>query len=96
MDKNDADFHRMICNLDKDTLREMLIDMSVSFTENELTVILQNEFFNDVNPMDADLVDAVVVRRLRMRGIVLDDEAVQQERKRMITEVFRQIFTDDD
>jgi len=53
---------------------------------------INNEFFNDGNPLDADLVDAVITRMLLLEGRTLDEAVLQQERERMIYGVLKKIL----
>lgn len=70
--------------IDKAALLEALADTDHPFTKNELEEIINNEFFNDDNPLDTDLVDAVVARMLLLEGTTLDEAVMQQGRERMI------------
>ncbi len=78
--------------IDKAALMEALADTDQLFTKGELEEIIHNEFFNDDNPLDTDLVDAAVTRMLLLEGITLDETVLQQERERMIYGVLRRIL----
>ena len=77
---------------DKAALLEALADTDHSFTKDELEEVINNEFFNDDNPLDTDLVDASVTRMLLLEGTTLDETVLQQERKRMIYGILRKIL----
>lgn len=77
---------------DKDELRTMLADKNWSFTNEELDAIIHNEFFNDANPLDIELVDLVVTRTLLLKGIQPNDDLLQREREKMISEVLRELL----
>ena len=77
---------------DKKMLLQRLLDANESFTVGELDEIIHNEFFNSSQPMDSDIVDAALSRRMQLNGIVLDDLSVQKERERMIYEVLKEVF----
>ena len=77
---------------DKKMLLQRLLDANESFTVGELDEIIHNEFFNSSQPMDSDIVDAALSRRMQLNGIVLDDLYVQKERERMIYEVLKEVF----
>ena len=76
----------------KKVLLQRLLDTDESFTVGELDEIIYNEFFNSSQPMDSDVVDAALSRRMQLNGIVLDDLSVQKERERMIYEVLKEVF----
>ena len=78
--------------LEKGELRAMLADKSWSFTAEELDAIIHNEFFNDANPLDIELVDLVVTRTLLLKGIQPNDDLLQKEREKMISEVLRELL----
>ena len=77
---------------DKEVLLQKLQNANESFTVGELDEIIYNEFFNSSQPMDSDVVDAALSRRMQLNGIVLDDLSVQKERERMIYEVLKEVF----
>ena len=74
---------------DKTTLREMLGDYRWTFSIAELQAIIQNEFFNDENTLDAELVDAALTRLLCMYGKSTDEETMKREREALIRAVLR-------
>lgn len=78
--------------LDKDELRTMLADKYWTFTAEELDVIIHNEFFNDANPLDIELVDLVITRVLLLKGMQPNDDLLQKEREKMISEVLRELL----
>lgn len=78
--------------IDKAALLEALADTDHPFTKDELEEIINREFFNDDNPLDADLVDAAVTRLLLLEGSALDEMTLQQERERMIYGVLKKIL----
>lgn len=84
------------CNLesvlDKDELQAMLADKDWSFTAEELDAIIHNEFFNDANPLDIELVDLVITRVLLLKGMQPNDDLLQKEREKMISEVLRELL----
>ena len=57
-------------------LREMLADSHWTFSIAELETIIQNEFFDDANALDAELVDAALARLLRMYGKKVDKATI--------------------
>ncbi len=77
---------------DKDELRTMLTDKNWSFTAEELDAIIHNEFFNDANPLDIELVDLVITRALLLKGMQPNDDLLQKEREEMISEVLRELL----
>lgn len=76
---------------DKTTLREMLGDYRWTFSIAELQAIIQNEFFNDENTLDAELVDAALVRLLRMYGKKVDKTGIQRERELLVCDLLRRL-----
>ena len=77
---------------DKATLAQALADQGHSFNREELEEIIQNEFFNDDNPLDIDIVDAALARLMLLDGIPLNDETLQRQREEMIYGVFKKIL----
>ena len=61
------------------------------FSIAELQAIIQNEFFNDENTLDAELVDAALVRLLRMYGKKVDKTGIQRERELLICDLLRRL-----
>ena len=76
---------------DKTTLRKMLGDYRWTLSIAELQAIIQNEFFNDENTLDAELVDAALVRLLRMYGKKVDKTGIQRERELLICDLLRRL-----
>ena len=54
---------------DKQQLRKKLDDPDVVFSAWDLQRIIDHEFFNDDEPMDADLIDAAARRLAALKGI---------------------------
>lgn len=77
---------------DKAALAQALADQAHSFSRDELEKIIQNEFFNDDNPLDIDIVDAALARLMLLDGIPLNDETLQRQREEMIYGVFKKIL----
>lgn len=77
---------------DKAELAQALADHGHSFSREELEGIIQNEFFNDDNPLDIDIVDAALARLMLLDGIPLNDETLQRQREEMIYGVFKKIL----
>jgi len=77
---------------DKAMLAQALADQAHSFSREELEEIIQNEFFNDDNPLDIDIVDATLARLMLLDGIPLNDETLQRQREEMIYGVFKKIL----
>lgn len=77
---------------DKAALAQALADQGRSFSREELEEIIQNEFFNDDNPLDIDIVDAALARLMLLDGIPLNDETLQRQREEMIYGVFKKIL----
>ena len=77
---------------DKCELRTVLADRNWSFTKEELDAIIRNEFFDDANPLDIELVDLVVTRTLLLKGIQPNDDLLQKEREKMISDVLRELL----
>lgn len=77
---------------DKAALAQALADQAHSFSREELESIIQNEFFNDDNPLDIDIVDAALARLMLLDGIPLNDETLQRQREEMIYGVFKKIL----
>ena len=77
---------------DKAMLAQALADQGHSFSREELEDIIQNEFFNDDNPLDVDIVDAALARLMLLDGMPLNDETLQRQREEMIYGVFKKIL----
>lgn len=77
---------------DKGELRTVLADRNWSFTKEELDAIIRNEFFDDANPLDIELVDLVVTRTLLLKGIQPNDDLLQKEQEKMISDVLRELL----
>lgn len=77
---------------DKAMLTQALADQTHLFSREELESIIQNEFFNDDNPLDTDIVDAALARLMLLDGIPLNDETLQRQREEMIYGVFKKIL----
>lgn len=77
---------------DKAALAQALADQAHSFSREELEAIIQNEFFNDDNPLDIDIVDAALARLMLLDGIPLNEESLQRQREEMIYGVFKKIL----
>ena len=77
---------------DKAALAQALTDQAHSFSREKLEEIIQNEFFNDDNPLDIDIVDAVLARLMLLDGIPLNEESLQRQREEMIYGVFKKIL----
>ncbi len=77
---------------DKAALLNALTDTNRQFTRNELEAIIQNEFFNDENSLDSDLVNAAVSRIILLAGNTLNKDTLQQEREQMIHGVLKKIL----
>ena len=77
---------------DKAALAQALADQAHPFNREELEDIIQNEFFNDDNPLDIDIVDAALARLMLLDGIPLNDETLQRQREEMIYGVFKKIL----
>jgi len=77
---------------EKASLLEALNDVAHLFTKGELEAIINNEFFNDENCLNTDIVDAAVTRLLLLEGIELNEATLQQSRERMIYGVLKKIF----
>ena len=78
--------------LEKGELRAMLADKSWSFTAEELDAIIHNEFFNDANPLDIELVDLVITRALLLKGCSRMMTFCRRNGKKMISEVLRELL----
>ena len=78
--------------MDKKALLQKLNDPVHAFSQAELDAIIHDEFFNDAQPMDSDIVDAALTRRMQLNGIAFDELSVQKERERMIYDVLKEIF----
>ena len=78
--------------IDKASLLKALADTDHPLTKDELEAIIENEFFNDDNSLDIDLVDAAVMRMLLLEGVELNEATLQQERERMIYGVLKKIL----
>ena len=77
---------------DTAALAQALADQAHSFSREELEGIIQNEFFNDDNPLDIDIVDAALARLMLLDGIPLNEETLQRQREEMIYGVFKKIL----
>ena len=77
---------------DKAALAQTLADQAHPFSREKLEEIIQNEFFNDDNPLDIDIVDAVLARLMLLDGIPLNEESLQRQREEMIYGVFKKIL----
>ncbi len=76
----------------KEALKSALADMDWEFSKDELSNIIENEFFNDENELDTALVDLAIARTLLLDGVSLDEATLQQERERMIYGVLKRIL----
>ena len=77
---------------DKAALAQALADQAHPFSREKLEEIIQNEFFNYDNPLDIDIVDAVLARLMLLDGIPLNEETLQRQREEMIYGVFKKIL----
>lgn len=77
---------------DKAEMRGMLADSDWAFSKDELEALIHNEFFNDANPLDMELVDMVVTRMLLFEGIQPDADTLQKAREEMISGVLRKLL----
>ena len=77
---------------DKAALAQTLADQAHPFSREKLEEIIQNEFFNDDNPLDIDIVDAVLARLMLLDGIPLNEKSLQRQREEMIYGVFKKIL----
>lgn len=77
---------------EKTALLNKLKDLTWAFTKDELEAVINNEFFNDENSLNTDLVDAAVSRLLLLEGIDLNEATLQQARENMISGVFKRIL----
>ena len=73
-------------------LLKALEDTDREFSRDELTRIINNQFFNDELPLDVDVVDAAVVRMLLLDGVTLNEMTLQRERERMIYGILKNIL----
>lgn len=73
-------------------LLKALEDTDQAFSRDELTRIINDQFFNDEIPLDIDLVDAAVVRMLLLDGVALNEVNLQRERERMIYGILKNIL----
>ena len=80
---------------DKEALLKALADENRVFTKEELAGIIQNEFFNDENPLDPVVVDAALLRIMKLDGEEATEETLQAHREVMIRKVFREILDTD-
>ena len=76
----------------KDQLRVALADMSQPFSKEDLEEIIHNEFFSESNPLDCELLEAVIRRKLSMEGVSFDAVTLEKERERMIYRILGEIF----
>lgn len=76
----------------KEELKSMLVDPNWAFTADELDAIIHNEFFNDANPLDTQLVDLAVTRMLLLKGIQPSATILQNEREKIITAVLQELL----
>lgn len=76
----------------KAVLAQALADQTHSFNREELEEIVQNEFFNDDNPLEIDIVDAALARLILLDGIPLNEKTLQRQREEMIYGVFKKIL----
>lgn len=77
---------------EKECLLERLGDIGQPFSEEELTQIIRNEFFNDNNPLSTEIVDAALLRTMLLDGEPISKESLQTRRESMIKGVFREIL----
>ena len=77
---------------DKAALAQTLADQAHPFSREKLEEIIQNEFFNDDNPLDIDIVDAALARLMLLDGIPLNEKSLQRQREEMIYGVFKKIL----
>ena len=77
---------------EKATLLEALKDKAHLFTKDELEAIINNEFFNDENSLDANLVDAAIARMILLEGADPNEATLQQARESMICNVLKKLL----
>ena len=78
--------------MDYATLMQALEDTDRTFSKDELTDIINDQFFNDATPLDAELVDAAIARMLLLDGVALDEASMQRQRKSVIYGVLKRIL----
>lgn len=72
----------------KDQLKQALADKDMVFGIDELQGIIDDEFFDDANPMDADLIDAASRRLAMIKGI-----SAEEQYKETAYAAFRKLFS---
>lgn len=86
--KNAQDRYSILGYTSKDALKQALADDDLPFSINDLQKIIDGEFFDDNNPMDADLIDAASRRIAILKGITTEEQI-----KETAYAAFRKLFT---
>ncbi len=86
--KNEQDGYSMLGYTSKDALKQALEDDGLSFSMEDLQKIIDGEFFDDNNPMDADLIDAASRRIAILKGI-----STEEQIKETAYAAFRKLFS---
>lgn len=79
-------------NRRKENLQAQLADMTNSFTQAELQAIIHGEFFDDRNSLNVEIVNAALMRLIRLKGLDPDDAMLQNERELLVYNVLKQIL----
>ena len=85
--KNAQDGYSMLGYTSKNALKRALADDDLPFSINDLQKIIDSEFFDDNNPMDADLIDAASRRIAILKGI-----STEEQIKETAYAAFRKLF----
>lgn len=86
--KDAQECYSMLGYTSKDALKQALADDNLPFSMDDLQKIIDSEFFDDNNPMDADLIDAASRRIAVLKGI-----STEEQIKETAYAAFRKLFS---
>ena len=86
--KDAQESYSMLGYTSKDALKQALADDNLPFSMDDLQKIIDSEFFDDNNSMDADLIDAASRRIAVLKGI-----STEEQIKETAYAAFRKLFS---
>ena len=86
--KDAQESYSMLGYTSKDALKQALADDNLPFNMDDLQKIIDGEFFDDNNSMDADLIDAASRRIAVLKGI-----STEEQIKETAYAAFRKLFS---
>ena len=78
--------------MERGILKSRLNDLNCVFDKNQLQTIISDEFLQDDQQLDIEIVDAALKRLLLLNGVEPTEAAILEERKRMIRRILEAIF----